>query len=29
LADVPYQQTGGFRLNPDYYRDDKDLEDLR
>jgi hypothetical protein len=29
LSDLPYQNTGGFRLNPEYYRDEKDLEDLR
>ena len=29
LVDIPYQNTGGFRLNPEYYRDEKDLEDLR
>ena len=29
LSDIPYQNTGGFRLNPEYYRDEKDLEDLR
>jgi hypothetical protein len=29
LVDIPYQNTGGFRLNPGYYRDEKDLEDLR
>jgi hypothetical protein len=29
LADVPYEQTGGFRLDPNLYRDDKELEDLR
>jgi hypothetical protein len=26
---VPYEQTGGFRLDPNLYRDDKELEDLR
>ena len=29
LADVPYGQTGGFRLDPNLYRDEKELEDLR
>lgn len=29
LSDVPYEMTNGFRLNPDYYRDDKELEKLR
>ena len=29
LVDIPYQSTAGFRLNPDYYRDEKDLADLR
>ena len=29
LSDVPYESTNGFRLNPDYYRDDKELEKLR
>ncbi len=29
LSDVPYQSANGFRLNPDYYRDDKELEKLR
>ena len=29
LSDVPYESANGFRLNPDYYRDDKELEKLR
>jgi hypothetical protein len=29
LADVPYEQTGGFRLDPNLYRDEKELDDLR
>jgi hypothetical protein len=29
LVDIPYQDTGGFRLNPEYYRNEMDLEDLR
>jgi hypothetical protein len=29
LNDVPYGITNGFRLNPDYYRDDSELEKLR
>jgi hypothetical protein len=29
LSDVPYESTSGFRLNPEYYRDEKELEDLR
>lgn len=29
LSDVPYEFTNGFRLNPDYYRDDSELEKLR
>ena len=29
LADVPYEQTSGFRLDPNLYRDEKELEDLR
>lgn len=29
LSDVPYEITNGFRLNPEYYRDDKELEKLR
>lgn len=29
LSDVPYEMTNGFRLNPDYYRDDRELEKLR
>jgi hypothetical protein len=29
LSDVPYEMTKGFRLNPEYYRDDKELEKLR
>jgi hypothetical protein len=29
LSDAPYENTGGFRLNPEYYRDDKELEELR
>jgi hypothetical protein len=29
LVEIPYQSTGGFRLNPEYYRNAMDLEDLR
>jgi hypothetical protein len=29
LSEVPYESTYGFRLNPEYYRDDKELEELR
>lgn len=29
LRDVPREQTRGFRLNPDSYRDDSELERLR
>jgi hypothetical protein len=29
LNDIPYESTSGFRLNPEYYRDEKELEDLR
>lgn len=29
LKDVPHQGVGGFRLNPENYRDDSDLEKLR
>jgi hypothetical protein len=29
LSDIPYESTAGFRLNPEYYRDEKELEDLR
>lgn len=29
LDNIPYQNTAGFRLNPENYRDEKDLEDLR
>ena len=29
LVEIPYQSTGGFRLNPEYYRNEMDLEDLR
>ena len=29
LSNVPYEGTKGFRLNPDYYRDDSELEKLR
>lgn len=29
LRDVPREQTRGFRLNPDAYRDDSELERLR
>lgn len=29
LSDVPREQTKGFRLNPDAYRDDNELEKLR
>jgi len=29
LKDVPRQGVGGFRLNPDHYRDDSELEKLR
>src|SRR5918992_3284934 len=28
LSDAPYENTRGFRLNPEYYRDDKELEEL-
>lgn len=29
LKEVPHEATGGFRLNPDDYRDDSELEKLR
>lgn len=29
LRDVPYESTQGFRLNPENYRDDSELEKLR
>ncbi len=29
LKDVPYESTHGFRLNPENYRDDRELEKLR
>jgi len=29
LRDVPHEQAKGFRLNPDAYRDDSELERLR
>ena len=29
LKDVPRERVGGFRLNPENYRDDSDLEKLR
>jgi len=29
LSDVPHEKTGGFRLNPEHFRDDSNLEDLR
>lgn len=29
LGDVPREQTKGFRLNPDAYRDDSEMEKLR
>jgi hypothetical protein len=29
LRDVPQEQVKGFRLNPEHYRNDTDLEDLR
>ncbi len=29
LSDVPYDNTQGFRLDPDNYRDDSELEKLR
>jgi len=29
LSDVPRVETRGFRLNPEDYRDEKELEDLR
>ena len=29
LSDIPYESTSGFRLNPEYYRDEKRVEDLR
>jgi hypothetical protein len=29
LSDVPYDSTGGFRLDPENYRDDSELEKLR
>lgn len=29
LSDVPREQTKGFRLNPDAYRDDNEMEKLR
>ena len=29
LSDVPHEAVKGFRLNPDHYRDDSELEKLR
>jgi hypothetical protein len=29
LSDVPYEKTKGFRLNPEHFRDETNLEDLR
>jgi len=29
LSDVPQEKTSGFRLNPEHFRDDSNLEDLR
>jgi hypothetical protein len=29
LSDIPYEDTKGFRLNPENYRDDSELEKLR
>ena len=29
LSDVPHEKTKGFRLNPEHFRDETDLEDLR
>jgi len=29
LSDVPYEETKGFRLNPEHFRDETNLEDLR
>jgi len=29
LSDVPYDHTHGFRLDPENYRDDSELEKLR
>jgi Cell division protein 48 (CDC48), N-terminal domain len=29
LSDVPHEKTHGFRLNPEHFRDDTNLEDLR
>ena len=29
LSDVPQENTKGFRLNPEHFRDNTDLEDLR
>ena len=29
LNDVPHGNTKGFRLNPDHYRDEKELEKYR
>lgn len=29
LSDVPHEKTSGFRLNPEHFRDDSNLEDLR
>ena len=29
LSDVPQEKVGGFRLNPEHFRDKTDLEDLR
>ena len=29
LSDVPYDYTQGFRLDPENYRDDSELEKLR
>ena len=29
LTDVPQEKVGGFRLNPEHFRDESDLGDLR
>jgi hypothetical protein len=29
LSDVPQEKVGGFRLNPEHFRDKTDLEGLR
>lgn len=29
LSDLPHEKVGGFRLNPENYRDDSELEKLR